>query len=491
MACRAFTQGVVHRAGKAALRNAAAVLVYVLVLSGCGHGAQVFVVKAVAAGIPSLAPFFDEHQGLGHDAAVRSQPVRGSLQQGDTPGLYGGTGKPTICDVDRLKRFLSDPANHQKAQAWAGVLSITPAGIPDYLDRLTPVLLRHDTLVENHDYKQGNAVSFGSLLQAGIAVLVDERGLPAVKCSCGNPLRPYQPDAGRISVAFGNGNRKWPGYDPASLVTVRPAPHRLQRLALVDVDRPGVGIDRPVGTTGRHDSVFDAREQRIVPSLAGAAFAEASRRLTERGLAAGYAGKAPPPDDARVTASDPPAGTRLPFGAYVTLNVAAGATSGGAVAPPGTTPIVPPDSGTPDTGASPPPSSSDGSGSGPPSSATSAPPSAPSAPPSSAASAPSSPARGPRTPSSSGSSARNSPPASASPRSSAPGGSSRAPSRPASTAPTPTTGSGPGTTSRPPERTGSPASATPAPPATSAITTGGPPVTGAPPAGGPTASVRT
>jgi hypothetical protein len=490
MACRAFTQGVVHRAGKAALRNAAAVLVYVLVLSGCGHGAQVFVVKAVAAGIPSLAPFFDEHQGLGHDAAVRSQPVRGSLQQGDTPGLYGGTGKPTICDVDRLKRFLSDPANHQKAQAWAGVLSITPAGIPDYLDRLTPVLLRHDTLVENHDYKQGNAVSFGSLLQAGIAVLVDERGLPAVKCSCGNPLRPYQPDAGRISVAFGNGNRKWPGYDPASLVTVRPAPHRLQRLALVDVDRPGVGIDRPVGTTGRHDSVFDAREQRIVPSLAGAAFAEASRRLTERGLAAGYAGKAPPPDDARVTASDPPAGTRLPFGAYVTLNVAAGATSGGAVAPPGTTPIVPPDSGTPDTGASPPPSS-DGSGSGPPSSATSAPPSAPSAPPSSAASAPSSPARGPRTPSSSGSSARNSPPASASPRSSAPGGSSRAPSRPASTAPTPTTGSGPGTTSRPPERTGSPASATPAPPATSAITTGGPPVTGAPPAGGPTASVRT
>ncbi|WNM33452.1 DUF6777-containing protein [Streptomyces sp. Li-HN-5-11] len=488
-------------------------LVYVLVLSGCGHGAQVFVVKAVAAGIPSFAPFFDEHEGLGHDAAVRSQPVRGSLQQGDTPGLYGGTGKPTICDVTRLKRFLTDPANHQKAQAWAGVLDITPAGIPDYLDRLTPVLLRHDTLVENHDYKQGNAVSFGSLLQAGIAVLVDERGLPAVKCSCGNPLRPYQRNAARVSVAFGNGDRKWPGYDPASLVTVRPAPHRLQRLALVDVDRPGVGIDRPVGTTGRHDSVFDAREQRTVPNLTGVAFAEASRRLTARGLAAGYAGKAPPPDDARVTASDPPAGTRLPFGAYVTLNVAAGRTSGGAVAPPGTTPIVPPDSGTPDTGASPPPSS-DGSGSEPPSSV-------PSAPPSSASSAPSSSARGhrppsgrssspagpgarspasppgkgaassPRTPSPSGSSARSSPPASEPPRSSTPGGSSRAPSRPASTTLTPATGSGPGTTSRPPERTRSPASPIPAPPATSAITTGRPPVAGAPPAGGPTASVRT
>ena len=58
MECRAFVRRVGHRAGKAALRNAAALLVLVLFLSGCGHGAQAFVVKAVAAGVPSIAPFF-------------------------------------------------------------------------------------------------------------------------------------------------------------------------------------------------------------------------------------------------------------------------------------------------------------------------------------------------------------------------------------------------------------------------------------------------
>ena len=47
-------------------------------------------VKAVAAGVPSLAPFFDENSGLGQDARVRSRTVHGGLQQGDTPGLYGG-----------------------------------------------------------------------------------------------------------------------------------------------------------------------------------------------------------------------------------------------------------------------------------------------------------------------------------------------------------------------------------------------------------------
>src|SRR4029453_2721161 len=107
--------------------------------------------------------------------------------------------------------FLTDPGNKQKAQAWAAALNITTAEIPQYLDRLTPVLLRHDTLVKNHDYKKGKAVPYNSLLQAGIPVLVDEQGLPAVKCSCGNPLRPFTADTNRISVKFEDGNKKWRG----------------------------------------------------------------------------------------------------------------------------------------------------------------------------------------------------------------------------------------------------------------------------------------
>ncbi|MFC5633463.1 DUF6777 domain-containing protein [Streptomyces bullii] len=281
--------------------------------------------KAVAAGVPSLAPFFDESSGLGRDADVRSRPARGGLQQGDSPGLYGGTRQPTICDVDRLERYLTDPRNHRKAQAWATARGIHTGGIREHLDRLTPVLLRHDTLVENHDYKKGKAVPFPALLQAGIAILVDERGLPAVKCSCGNPLRPFQGDAERISVTFEDGNKKWKGYDPSSVVAVRPAPRKLERLALVDVEDPDRGIERPVGTTGEADSLFDTRERRAVPRVAGTTFGTASRRLTDAGLAVVHDGAGLPSDGARVTASDPAAGTRLRFGAYVTLSVAGGA----------------------------------------------------------------------------------------------------------------------------------------------------------------------
>ncbi|MEV6542740.1 PASTA domain-containing protein [Streptomyces sp. NPDC051665] len=374
-------RAVVQRTGISIVRRIAVLLGCVLVLSGCGGGAHSFAVQAVAARVPSLAPFFDEKQGLGQDAEVRSMPVRGSLQQGDTPGLYGGTKKPTVCDVAKLKRFLTDPANHPKAVAWSGVLGITTDQIPAYLDRLTPVLLRHDTLVQNHDYKKGKATPYNSLLQAGIAILVDAQGEPAAKCSCGNPLRPFKGDASRISVKFADGNEKWSGYHASSVVAVRPAPRRMEGLALVDVDDPDTGITRPVGTTGKHDTTFDTRKQHAVPDLAGTTFGAARRQLVSRGLAVGYGGSALPPDDAQVTATDPPAGTELRFGEYVLLSVAGGTSGGATSAPPGPTssgPTLAPPTSTapPSTSAPAPPTSSS-----PPSSPTSEPPSDP--PPSS------------------------------------------------------------------------------------------------------------
>ncbi|MGW7043510.1 DUF6777 domain-containing protein [Streptomyces avermitilis] len=317
-----------QRAGKSVVRRLGILLVCALVLSGCDRGPQLLTVKAVAARVPSLAPFFDEASGLGHDSAVRPQQPHSGLQAGNTPGLYGGTRKPTICDVNRLKKFLTDPRNDRKARAWAQVLKISQDEIPAYLDRLTPVLLRHDTLVQNHDYKRGRATPFNSLLEAGIAILVDEQGLPAVKCSCGNPLRPFAGDASRISVKFENGNKKWDGYDRASLVAVKPAPRRIEQLALVDVDNPDRGINRPAGTTGAHDSPFDTHERHKVPDVAGMRFGDAGQRLADKGLAAAYDEKGPPPDDARVTGSDPAPGTELEFGEYVTLSVVRGTTGG-------------------------------------------------------------------------------------------------------------------------------------------------------------------
>ncbi|MDX3452817.1 PASTA domain-containing protein [Streptomyces sp. ME02-8801-2C] len=270
----------------------------------------------------SLAPFFDESSGLGHDAQVRSRPAHGSsLQRGSTPGLYGGTRKPTVCDVDRLRQFLTDPGNNRKAQEWARVVDIQQSGIPAYLDRLTPVLLRHDTLVKNHDYKKGKAVPYDALLQAGIAVLVDEAGVPAVKCSCGNPLKPFQGATDRISVEFEDGNKKWRDYDADEVVLVRPAPGKVDRFALVDVDEPERGIYRRPGTEGEADQVFDTRERHQVPRLAGTTFGAASSRLTGLGLATAYDTGGLPPSDATVTGSDPAPGAALPFGAYVTLGV--------------------------------------------------------------------------------------------------------------------------------------------------------------------------
>ncbi|MEH0421597.1 PASTA domain-containing protein [Streptomyces sp. B21-083] len=279
-------------------------------------------VKAVASGVPSLAPFFDENSGLGHDAQIRSQPAHGSsLQQGSTPGLYGGTKKPTVCDVHRLEQFLTDPRNNRKAHEWARVVDIPQGRISAYLDRLTPVLLRHDTLVKNHDYKKEKAVPFDALLQAGIAVLVDEAGVPAVKCSCGNPLRPFKGATNRISVEFEDGNKKWRDYDADEVVLVRPAPSKVDRFALVDVDEPERGIYRRTGTKGEADKVFDTRERHQVPRLAGTTFGAASSRLTNLGLATAYDSAGLPPSNATVTGSDPGPGAALPFGSYVTLNV--------------------------------------------------------------------------------------------------------------------------------------------------------------------------
>ncbi|MFD9438121.1 DUF6777 domain-containing protein [Streptomyces sp. NPDC060006] len=333
------------RTGKAVVRRLAVLLAAVLILSGCTEQ-RLFVVKAVAAGIPSLAPFFEEDGSLGRDKKnVRPEQPHSGLRQGNTPGLYGGTRDQRVCDVDRLKDFLTDPRNEQKAREWARIVGITPGRIEGYVDGLTPVLLRHDTLVKNHDYKKGSAVPYDALLEAGIAVLVNDQGLPAVKCSCGNPLRAFDRDPGRMSVEFRDGNDKWDGYEKSDVVTVQPSPRPLERIALLDVEDPGRAITRPVGTTGEQDSTFDATKRREVPPVAGMTFDEAGQALAEVGLAVTYAGDGLPAGDAPVTGVAPGPGTPLAFGRAVALSVDPASRSGegakpsspsGTKSPPGT-----------------------------------------------------------------------------------------------------------------------------------------------------------
>jgi len=102
-----------------------------------------------------------------------------------------------MCDAEQLISFLK--ANDDKAKAWVEALNADPnlrwekgaltvADIPAYVAKLTPTILRADTLVLNHGYKNGKPTYLNTVLQKGSAVMVDQYGVPRVRCYCGNPL---------------------------------------------------------------------------------------------------------------------------------------------------------------------------------------------------------------------------------------------------------------------------------------------------------------
>ncbi len=148
---------------------------------------------------------------------------------GGTPGLYGGTLSVSSCDVNAQVRFLT--SDQGKARAFAQASGIDRADIPGFLRGLTPVVLRADTRVTNHGYRDGAATGFQSVLQTGTAVLVDDRGLPRVRCACGNPLKP--PVA--LKGTPRHQGEQWSGYRPAQVVVVTPAPKIIVNITLVNI----------------------------------------------------------------------------------------------------------------------------------------------------------------------------------------------------------------------------------------------------------------
>jgi hypothetical protein len=159
---------------------------------------------------------------------------------GTAPGLYGGSGDTHVCDVQQLTGFLQQHAD--KAAAWAGVLGITTGNIAGYVATLTPVLLTNDTLVTNHGYRNGDATTLQSVLQAGTAVLVDATGTPRVKCNCGNPLTAADPTVTTTRLR-GTG---WPGYTPTQVTVVNAGPVT-RSFTLVNITT-GETYTQPAGT---------------------------------------------------------------------------------------------------------------------------------------------------------------------------------------------------------------------------------------------------
>jgi hypothetical protein len=121
----------------------------------------------------------------------------------------------STCNPQAMVAFLQqDP---DKAVAWAGVMGISPADIPAFVGGLTSVVLRSDTMVANHGFENGHATIIAAVLLAGTGVLVDQRGLPVVKCFCGNPLT--------LPIAFQRATfvgTSWPNFATTTITFIQP-----------------------------------------------------------------------------------------------------------------------------------------------------------------------------------------------------------------------------------------------------------------------------
>ncbi|MBK3577164.1 hypothetical protein JHN63_25855 [Streptomyces sp. MBT65] len=233
---------------------AAVVLAIVFTGSGGGSGktaskGEVFLQSAAKTG-PD--PFTESTATENSAPPVSASPtasepanaVRGV--DGGAPGLYGGTRNVSSCDVEKqIKALKAAPA---KNQAFASVVGVQPAGVPAYLRSLTPVQLRMDTRVTNHGYRDGAATSYQAVLQAGTAVLVDNHGVPRVRCACGNPL---SPPVAQQTTPKRTGDT-WSSYRPQNVVVVTPAPQIINIFVIYDPHR-GDWFGRHHGDTGRHD----------------------------------------------------------------------------------------------------------------------------------------------------------------------------------------------------------------------------------------------
>lgn len=258
----------IRRRHRAAAAVAAVLLLVGFTAVGCGGKGGSSKPRAVAVDQLGPDPFFAEAFGVDRRNTVSD--AAGATYHGDEEGLYGGSLNKKDCDKARLVSFLTNPENERKARAWAGVQGIGVEGISRFVGELTPALLRHDLLVKNHGFREGAAWAFESLLEAGIAVLLDRFGQPVVKCNCGNPLAVPSHTPDEIdSHVFDNlpdadwqrdtdkrrpsksGKRK-PDARRPGVIKPGKTPRRIGRFVLLDF-ATGSGIGRPAGSDAQQD----------------------------------------------------------------------------------------------------------------------------------------------------------------------------------------------------------------------------------------------
>lgn len=230
-----------------------AVIGAVVVFAGDDDAAasEVFLEPATSIG---MDPFTDSvaegsgpvvPEGAANEEDADPPPAAVQATPAATPGLYGGTRDQSSCNRSQLIEFLK--ATPDKAAAWADVQNIAIAEIETYVQSLTPVTLIDDIRVTNHGYAAGRATVIQSVLQSGTAVLVDTYGVPRVRCSCGNPLKP--PTAVGKPVYTGPA---WQWWSPGRVTVIATSTTIIDTFVLTDIPT-GTIFSRPAGTAGDSD----------------------------------------------------------------------------------------------------------------------------------------------------------------------------------------------------------------------------------------------
>lgn len=177
-----------------------------------------------AGASPFLAPVGQDKVGVTPPAGT------GGEFTGNTPGLYAETDMPS-CDTQSLVSGLQ--ADTVKSAAWAKATGIEPAGIPKFVNSLTPVVLRSDTAVTNYGFRAGTFAPSQSVLQAGSAVLINSYGEPTVKCFSGNPLaKPASYDVQEVAYA----GPQWTSFEPTRCTFIEPTTVVIKKHVFIDYE---------------------------------------------------------------------------------------------------------------------------------------------------------------------------------------------------------------------------------------------------------------
>ena len=101
------------------------------------------------------------------------------------PPTYGGSGS-NACDIEGMIKFFA--LNPERAAEWAKVQKISVKEIRSFLESLRPVFLKKNVKLTMFGFAAGRAYGYSAVIEAGTAVLIDDEGMPRVRCACGNPL---------------------------------------------------------------------------------------------------------------------------------------------------------------------------------------------------------------------------------------------------------------------------------------------------------------